>query len=79
MNRVNMNRFCRVCGEPYIGKKGNSVYCSVECRENPKAKYVRTKRAMIVDRPCDKCGRDRGPNHSICQTCVKATRREATF
>ena len=73
---MNMERICRVCLSPFTATKANAVYCSVDCRDNPQHKWAREKarRRRKTERPCELCGKDRGPNYSICQVCVRATR-----
>ena len=72
-----LHKICDHCSEPFPTVQGNARWCGKECRAA--ARYTENrnpyrKRAATTGKPCDECGRDRGPNYKICQKCVKATR-----
>ena len=74
---------CDECQQPFKPNQHNQRWCGKACADKGRYKANRNpyklRKRTITGRPCDRCGMDRGPNHSICQTCVKATRRDAYF
>ncbi len=65
------------CGVKFTATRSNAVWCSKRCRD--RVKYAQNRdqfkrKSARSGNPCELCARDRGPNHNICQTCVRATR-----
>ena len=74
------HKVCEVCHGDYTSLRINSRWCGKECRnaarytDNKSATYRSKGSVSKSGKMCAYCGRDRGPNFSICQICVKATR-----
>ena len=70
-------RKCDVCLLRFKPRQHNQKRCSPECADiakygDNKNPYNLRKAIKETGNPCDICGKDRGPNYRVCQTCVKA-------
>ena len=74
------NKVCELdtCGKEFTSKRVNAMWCSNACRK--KARYLDNKSGTYRGKGleaksgklCTRCGQDRGPNYSICRTCVNS-------
>lgn len=79
-------RTCRLCGKEFTMTQGNRAYCSIECSEEARAKYMRKselaraeKRRAACGGRCKECGAmiTRKSAKSYCsEKCAREGRRK---
>ena len=62
------------CTTKLTATRSNALFCSKLCRDRARPRDDNKRISSRSGNPCELCARDRGPNHNICQTCVRATR-----